>query len=252
MWKKNAEVVAIIPSRFGSTRLPGKPLINIGSKCLLQRVYENVMNSKLFDRVIIATDHTSIQVMAESIGAEVVLTSEHHKSGTDRCAEVARGLPGNDLLVNVQGDEIIMNWEGMKELIDLMGEGIYEVGTLASPIITNEELHSPHSVKVVFDRLGRAMYFSRSAIPFVRGEDPVNWVNNNAFYRHIGVYAYYNSILQDLASLEYGGLESAEHLEQLRWMEYGYEVGIIESGLWESVGIDTEEDLEQAGMYFKD
>lgn len=252
MWKKNAPVVAIIPARYSSIRLPGKPLVNIGSKCLLQRVYENVRNSNYFDRVIIATDHPSIHVLAESIGAEVYMTSAGHISGTDRCAEVARQLHGNELLVNVQGDEIITNWEGMDELINMMQEGFFEVGTLASPIVKREELFSPHAVKVAFDRLGKALYFSRSVIPFVRDVKQEDWINHAAFYRHIGVYAYSNSILQDISSLDRGCLEKSENLEQLRWMEYGYDVGIVESALWESVGIDTESDLISARELFQD
>ncbi len=252
MLKKNAEVVAIIPSRYGSMRLPGKPLVSIGSKCLIQRVYENAVKSDLFDRIIIATDHPTIEMMAQSMGAEVVMTSKKHRTGTDRCAEVANSLKGDELIVNVQGDEIIVNWDGLNNLIDLMKENIYEVGTLASPIVTKAELFSPHSVKVVFDRLGRALYFSRAAIPYVRDEKEENWLDKTAFYRHIGVYAYSFPVLQDLAGLGASSLESAENLEQLRWMEFGYDIGVIESGLWESVGIDTEEDLEQAKMYFVD
>ncbi|TVQ47018.1 MAG: 3-deoxy-manno-octulosonate cytidylyltransferase [Saprospirales bacterium] len=252
MWKKNYPVVAIIPARYESMRLPGKPLINIGTKCLLQRVYENVRNSNFFDRVIIATDHRSIHILAESLGAEVFMTSPDHVSGTDRCAEVARQLEGSELLVNVQGDEIITNWEGMEELINMMQEGFFEVGTLASPIVNREELFSPNAVKVVFDRLGKALYFSRSVIPFVRDIPQEDWINQAAFYRHIGVYAYSNSVLQDISSLDRGCLEKSENLEQLRWMEYGYDIGIVESALWESVGIDTESDLLTARSLFLD
>ena len=246
MWKKNRPVTAIIPTRHGSSRLRAKPLINIGERSLIQHVYENTVKSNLFDRVIIATDHEDIFDLAKSFGAEVVMTSLDHRSGTDRCAEVARGFEDDEIIVNVQGDEIVLNWDGMEQLFDLMFEGFFDVATLASPIVLDRELFSSHTVKVVFDKLGRALYFSRSAIPFARDMKESEWINSFSYYRHIGVYAYTNRVLQDLAGLSQGALEEAEKLEQLRWMEHGYDIGVVESALWDSIGVDTEEELKRA------
>jgi len=251
MRKKNRNTVALIPARYGSSRLNAKPLKKIGSKPLLQHVYESARDSNQFDRIIIATDHPLIADIGESIGAEVVLTDVNHQSGTDRCAEAARILDEFDLIVNIQGDEIIRNWTGIDELFSMMREGIFDVGTLACPILSSDELNSSDIVKVVFDKMGKALYFSRATIPFVRDLPDEQWVSNFLFFRHIGIYAYTNRVLQDISSLSPSGLELTERLEQLRWLEHGYDVGVVESPMWESIGIDTEEDLKRARMEFQ-
>jgi 3-deoxy-manno-octulosonate cytidylyltransferase (CMP-KDO synthetase) len=250
MWKKNRSVTAIIPARHGSSRLRAKPLLPIGSVSLIQRVYENTVKSNLFDEIIIATDHADIFDLAESFGADAVITSREHLSGTDRCAEVSRTMDPDAVIVNIQGDEIVTNWDGMDGLFDLMQEGVFDVGTLASPIVLDRELFSPNTVKVVFDKLGRALYFSRAPIPFARDTEESEWIRSFSYFRHIGVYAYTNRVLQDLAGLSAGGLEQAEKLEQLRWMEHGYDIGVVESGMWESIGVDTDEDLKRARAEF--
>lgn len=250
MWGKNAELIAIIPARYNSVRLPAKPLLTIGKKPLLQLVYESVHAINLFDRIIIATDHPAIVQLGTGIGAETMLTSTAHQSGTDRCAEAAFDLPDDAVIVNIQGDEIVKNWDGMSDLLRMMEEDYFDICTLASPIVQTEELHSPNSVKVVFDKLGKAMYFSRSPIPFVRDIPEEDWVGAAGFYRHIGVYSYRNKILQDLAGLEPSSLEKTEKLEQLRWLEHGYEVGVVESAMWESFGVDTGMDLNKVRQMF--
>lgn len=246
MRKKNRNTVALIPARYGSSRLNAKPLKKIGSKPLLQHVFESTRDSNKFDRIIIATDHPLIADIGESIGAEVALTDENHQSGTDRCAEVARMLDEFDLIVNIQGDEIILNWSGIDELFSVMREGIYDVGTIATPIFSFEDMRSPDIVKVVFDKMGKALYFSRAPIPFIREFPDVDLVDNMLFFRHIGVYAYTNRVLQDISALSPTRLELTERLEQLRWLEHGYDIGVVDSPLWDSIGIDTEEDLKRA------
>ena len=244
-------VVAIVPSRYASSRFPGKPLAMIGGKSMVQRVYERVSKVKSIQQTIVATDDKRIFDHVNSFGGNVQMTGDHHESGTDRCAEVATSLKDVDLIINVQGDEPFLN-PGQIELLIEQLKGLKNSGiaTLAKSIHSESELQNPSVVKVVLNRKNKALYFSRSIIPHLRGKAVKTHLDQQLFYKHIGIYGFYRTTLLELARLEMTKLEKAESLEQLRWLENGYEiqVGITEE---ETMGIDTVEDLERAELYLK-
>jgi len=244
-------VVAIVPSRYASSRFPGKPLAMIGGKSMVQRVYERVSKVKSIQQTIVATDDKRIFDHVNSFGGNVQMTGDHHESGTDRCAEVATSLKDVDLIINVQGDEPFLN-PGQIELLIEQLKGLKNSGiaTLAKSIHSESELQNPSVVKVVLNSKNKALYFSRSAIPHLRGKAVKTHLDQQLFYKHIGIYGFYRTTLLELARLEMTKLEKAESLEQLRWLENGYEiqVGITEE---ETMGIDTVEDLERAELYLK-
>ncbi len=231
--------IGIIPARFGSTRFPGKPLADIGGKPMIQWVYEKCTRSTL-DEVVVATDDRRILDAVKAFGGQAVMTAPTHTSGTDRCAEVAAMEPYRDFsfVVNIQGDEPGMDPALIDAALDLLrSDEKLQISTLAGRISDAAQVSNPNVVKVVFDRAQRALYFSRSPIPFVREG------GSAAFYRHIGLYAFRRNILQELASLEQSSLEKAEQLEQLRWMENGIPIGValVEHN---AIAIDTPADLE--------
>lgn len=251
--------IGIIPSRYGSTRFPGKPLADIGGKTMIQRVYEQA--SKAMDDVWVATDDQRIFEAVQGFGGKVVMTSDTHRSGTDRCAEAAlkvKELTGKDydVVINIQGDEPFMQ----PDQIDLIMAGFNEdqsteIATLIQPILTNEEIFKPDMVKVVLDHQSNAIYFSRSPIPHQFGVDESKWIENYTFYGHIGLYAYRTDILQKLAVLTESKLEKSESLEQLRWLENGFHIKTHVTH-YDSFGIDTLADLQQViaegiDKYFK-
>jgi len=244
-------IVAIVPSRYASSRFPGKPLAMIGGKSMVQRVYERVSKVKSIQQTIVATDDKRIFDHVNSFGGNVQMTGDHHESGTDRCAEVATSLKDVDLIINVQGDEPFLN-PGQIELLIEQLKGLKNSGiaTLAKSIHSESELQNPSVVKVVLNRKNKALYFSRSIIPHLRGKAVKTHLDQQLFYKHIGIYGFYRTTLLELARLEMTKLEKAESLEQLRWLENGYEiqVGITEE---ETMGIDTVEDLERAELYLK-
>ena len=240
---KNA--IAIIPARYASTRFPGTPLVKIGSKTMVELVYEQASKCKLITKVIVATDHEFIRDAVLAYGGQVVMTSESCQSGTDRCAEVISLLEFEEqIIVNVQGDEPFIQPEQIEELVQLMQNEQIEIGTLAKRITETESVFNPNVVKVVRSTAGKALLFSRNPIPFVRGKARNEWLQNADFFKHIGMYAYKKSILNKLSNLPVGNLEKAESLEQLRWLEAGYEIFVSETE-YESIGIDTPEDLEK-------
>ncbi len=240
----------IIPARYASTRFPGKPLIDIRGKAMIQRVYEQASLCKLADSVIVATDDERIFEHVKPFG-KVMMTSSTHSTGTERCAELAQQLDA-DLIINVQGDEPFLHPEQVDTLIRFMIEHKeFSIGTLAKSIAHLEELNSPHTVKVVFNGLHEAIYFSRHAIPFLRDKKTDNPLKQHTFYKHIGMYAYHRKTLLGIAGLSPTPLEQAESLEQLRWLENGIGIGITET-THESVSIDTPEDLEMALELFND
>jgi 3-deoxy-manno-octulosonate cytidylyltransferase (CMP-KDO synthetase) len=237
--------VAIIPARYHSTRLPGKALASIAGRPMIAHVAERALRVRGLGAVIVATDDARIQQAVAGTGAEAVLTRADHPSGTDRLAEVARGLAA-DVLVNVQGDLPLLDPFMVEQLVARMtADATLPMATLVAPIHDEAEWRSPHVVKVVVDRDGRALYFSRSPIPFDRdgrrgAGEPYGW-------RHIGMYAYRRNVLLQLAGLPPSPLERRESLEQLRALEHGIAIGVVEwAGTAPVVEVDTPADLERA------
>ncbi|SMG29947.1 3-deoxy-manno-octulosonate cytidylyltransferase [Sphingobacterium psychroaquaticum] len=245
------KIIGIIPARYASTRFPGKPLVNIGGKSMIQRVYEQVKSCKSLTEVVVATDDTRIQQHVEAFGGKVVMTSSDHPSGTDRCAEVIQSYNDYDVVINIQGDEPFINPEQIDMLAILFQESDTEIGTLVKRIETTAELFNENSPKVVFNSKRQALYFSRQTIPFQRGVARENWLDHQAYYKHIGIYGYRRHILQEITNLNASAFEKSESLEQLRWLENGYIIKVAES-MFETVAVDTPEDLEQIQrIYFK-
>lgn len=238
-------VIGIIPARFASTRFPGKPLTVINGKTMIRRVYEQASASKLLQKVIVATDDDRISNEVKSFGGEVVMTSDQHRSGTDRCAEAVSLVAGKwDVVINIQGDEPFIQPEQIDLLASLFNDSEVEIGTLVKKLSDASDLDNPNTMKVVLDAKNNGMYFSRSAIPFVRGEEKSNWLNKHFFYKHIGIYGYRTDILKKLTLLEPGKLEIAESLEQLRWLENGFKIRTAFTTL-ETISIDSPEDLHK-------
>jgi 3-deoxy-manno-octulosonate cytidylyltransferase (CMP-KDO synthetase) len=241
--------IAIIPARFQSTRFPGKPLVLLGGKPIIQWVYENAKKSVA--EVFVATDDERIFKAVEAFGGKAVYTSPNHQSGTDRCAEAAMKVTEQlkfDVVINIQGDEPFIRTEQIEGLKDCFNSPETEIATLIKPITNPIEITNINRPKVVINKNQEAMYFSRSTIPFVRDVPSEDWISRNTFYSHIGMYAYRFDILLELTRLPIGILEKAESLEQLRWLENGYRIKTAQT-VFESIGIDTPEDLEQAEKF---
>lgn len=237
-------VIAIIPARYASTRFPAKPLAVLGRKCIIEWVYDAA--KRYFDRVVVATDDRRIAEAVEAFGGEWVMTSEEHRCGTERCAEAVERIGGEyDIVVNIQGDEPFINAEQLEALVTAIEREDVDIATLATPIDSSEALHNPNVVKVVMTPDGRALYFSRSPIPHLRGYNADEWHTRHRYYQHVGIYAFRRATLGEVVRLAPTPLESAESLEQLRWMERGYTIGV---GITDhrSIGIDTPEDLAAA------
>ncbi|MCF8244813.1 MAG: 3-deoxy-manno-octulosonate cytidylyltransferase [Saprospiraceae bacterium] len=241
--------LGIIPARFSSTRFPGKPLVDIAGKTMIQRVYEQASKSSL-GKVVVATDDPRIFDNVLSFGGEVVMTSDRHLSGTDRCAEVA-ALPqfiDFQFVVNVQGDEpFIQPGQIDLALAPLVKNAGLPIATLAKQIDpkSNLDLTNPNLVKVVFDKQQRALYFSRWPMPFHRNLPKEKWLAMGLFYKHVGLYAFRRKVLLEVAMLPPSRLELAESLEQLRWLENGYPIGVALTE-FEIISIDSPSDLELA------
>ncbi|MGM0622046.1 MAG: 3-deoxy-manno-octulosonate cytidylyltransferase [Bacteroidota bacterium] len=243
--------IAIIPARFQSTRFPGKPLAMLNNKPVIQWVYENAV--KALDEVWTATDDDRIFKTVQDFGGKAVKTSENHRSGTDRCAEAARILSEKidfDAVINIQGDEPFVTAEQIEQLASCFNNDT-EIATLIKKIDTTDELFNPNRPKVIIDNEQNAMYFSRSPIPFVRGEKENNWLIAGTFWAHVGMYAYRKNVLQEITRLSPGKLERMEALEQLRWLENGLKIktAVTEH---QSIGIDTPDDLENAVQLLKE
>jgi len=237
--------IIVIPARYDSTRLPGKPLRRIGGKTLIQWVYEKALTSKLKDEVIIATDDKRIERVACSFGAEAVLTSPQCQSGTDRVYEALKDKKA-DIIINLQGDEPMIRGDMIDMLFSVMKKEKVDIATLCSPLRTKKEYRDPNTVKVVLDSKEYALYFSRSPIPYVKVSEQWSVVSGKNFiYKHVGIYAYTMSFLETFVSLKKGKIEEAESLEQLRALENGYRIRVLITE-YDGFGIDTEEDLKRA------
>lgn len=238
-----SEFVVVIPARYASERLPGKPLRDIAGKPMLQHVYERGTESGAA-AVIIATDDERIVDAAAAFGADACMTSAEHKSGTDRLAEVARvnGWSEKVVIVNLQGDEPLMPPPLIGQCAALLDDDRADVATLASPILSDDDFANPNIVKAVVDYEGFALYFSRAAIPFARSSDATHPARNSALHHH-GIYAYRNAILQQIVEAEQSPLEIAEQLEQLRALSLGMRIKVGIPAIRPGPGVDTEEDL---------
>lgn len=238
--------VAIIPARYQSTRFPGKPLAMLGSRPIIQHVYENACTT--LEKVWVATDDERIAETVTGFGGKVVLTRSDHQSGTDRCAEAAEKIAAFfdfDVIINIQGDEPFVRREQLEALKSCFTDPGTQIATLIKKAENSAELFNPNRPKVVVDHQHYALLFSRSAIPFIRGKEQQEWISSHPFYCHLGMYAYRKEILAELTKLRPSPLELAESLEQLRWMENGYKIKTAVT-TFESIGIDTPDDLEAA------
>jgi len=230
-------ITAIIPARYASTRLPKKPLRLINGKSLIQTVYDAVVDTNLFNRIIIATDHHEIFTHVKSFNADVMMTSVEHNSGTDRIEECSRNI-NTDLIINVQGDEPFITKEPLEKLILATHDcSVFHAASLMTLFSKDDDVQNINFVKVVCDVNSDALYFSRSVIPCDRDKE-----GNVVFYRHIGVYAYKPEILKEFVRLPQGNLEKIEKLEQLRLLENGYKIRMVLTD-YNGIGIDTEDDL---------
>lgn len=237
-------ILGIIPARYASTRFPGKPLVDISGKTMIQRVYEQAKKCSSFADVVVATDDDRIFDHVLGFNGKAVMTSAEHQSGTDRCAEVASKHPEYDIIINIQGDEPYIDPEQITKLAVCFNDPNTQIATLVKKIHSVEELHNANSPKVLINKLSEAIYFSRSPLPHIRGQEPQNWLNFYTYFKHIGIYGYRADILQQITKLPVSSLEKAESLEQLRWIENGYRIKVAETEL-ETVAVDTPEDLNK-------
>lgn len=238
--------VGIIPARYASTRFPGKPLADIFGKPMVQHVYERA--SQVLETVVVATDDRRIYDAVEAFGGRVVMTSENHKTGTDRCYEALTKLTEHyDVVINIQGDEpyiAIEQIEALKHCFDTNGT---QLATLVKPFAENstyDDLQNPNTPKVVVNQMSEAVYFSRSVVPYMRGVAPDEWAQHHTYYKHIGIYAYRTDILAQITKMAQTPLEKTESLEQLRWIENGLRIKVAVTNA-ENISIDTPEDLQK-------
>ena len=253
--KKDIKIIGIIPARYASTRLPAKALVEIGGRSMIRRVYEQVCRAKGLSAVWVATDDSRIFDHIKGFGGQVIMTSERHKSGTERCAE-AVDLIGQETgqtfgaVVNIQGDEPFIKPQQIDEVITALSLTINEIATLIKRITLGHEVLDPNTPKVVVNHKMEAIYFSRQAIPFVR-TTPVNesvddaYLARHCFYKHIGIYAYHTATLKKIVALAPSYLEETERLEQLRWLENGFVIQCAKTD-FEGLSVDTKADWEAA------
>lgn len=242
--------LVIIPARYASTRFPAKPLALLGGRPIIEHVYRQV--SKAVSDVVVATDDERIKAAVEAFGGRAVMTSTEHQSGTDRCYEALQRVGGDyDVVVNVQGDEPFVQPEQIEALIACFDDPATQIATMVKPFKESdgvEALENPNSPKVVVSRDMKALYFSRSVIPYMRGAERNEWLKRHTYYKHIGIYAFRAKTLAEITALPQSPLELSEKLEQLRWLENGYVIGLATTNR-ETIGIDTPEDLCRAEAY---
>lgn len=239
IYMQSNKIAIVIPARYASTRLPGKPLLEVDNKPIIQWVYERAKSSRLAGKVIVATDDTRIIDAVNKFGGEVVMTSSEHQSGSDRIAEVIKKDENIEIVVNVQGDEPLITPESIDKAIEaLINDENLEISTLIRELKNHEEVTNPNLVKVVFDNSNKALYFSRSPIPYPRNNSDVK------YFGHIGLYAYRRKSILSMTSMPQSSLEITESLEQLRALQNGMKIGVIEVD-YSPIGIDTPEDFEK-------
>jgi 3-deoxy-manno-octulosonate cytidylyltransferase (CMP-KDO synthetase) len=239
-------IIGIIPARYASTRFPGKPLVAINGKPMIQHVYEK--SKSVLSHVVVATDDVRIEQAVRDFGGEVVMTSELHKSGTDRCAEVLQTLENKniacDVVINIQGDEPFLSTQHLELLASAFSDSNVQIATLIKQITDTETLFNANTPKVILDKNSNALYFSRSTIPYLRNYAHEDWLKHHVFYKHIGIYAYRSEVLKAITKLEQSSLELAESLEQNRWLENNYSIKALVTEQ-ESIAIDTPDDLKK-------
>ena len=239
--------IGIIPARFASTRFPGKPLAMLGGRTVIQRVYEQA--TAILEEAYVATDDERIYQTVEQFGGRAVMTRPDHKSGTDRIEEAAEKIGTQaDVIINIQGDEPFIQQSQIETLMHLFDDPTTQIGTLGKRFETIEAAQNPNSPKIVTDKRGFALYFSRSIIPYIRGKEQCEWLQHFPFLKHLGLYAYRREVLREVTLLPQSPLEIAESLEQLRWLENGYRIRVGLTDV-ETVGIDTPEDLQRAEAF---
>ena len=233
-------IIGVIPARYASTRFPGKPLIDIGGKSMIQRVYEQCKKTSVLSDVIVATDDDRIAEHVLSFGGKVIMTADTHQSGTDRCAEVISTYKGKcDAVINIQGDEPFIDPKQIELLASAFTEESTQIVTLIKKIKSEEEVRNPNVVKAIANKNNQAIYFSRSPIPYRRNPGV-----DITYFKHVGIYGYRKQVLAEITQLPMGKLEQAESLEQLRWVENGYSIVLKETDL-ETIAIDTPDDLDK-------
>ncbi len=236
------KVLGIIPARYSSSRFPGKPLIDLKGKSMIQRVYEGTAKSSLIDKLIVATDDERIYDHVKSFGGNVMMTSADHTTGTDRCGEVAHQFPDYDVIINIQGDEPLVDYRQLEELIQLFENPLTQIGTLGIQLTDKNDLTNENRIKIVLNHKNQALYFSRSAIPNNQ-KYKGNAFSEGLFLRHIGLYGFRRDVLMELINLKITSLETIESLEQLRWLYYGYTINVAKTTI-ETPNIDSPEDIE--------
>jgi 3-deoxy-manno-octulosonate cytidylyltransferase (CMP-KDO synthetase) len=241
-------IVGIIPARYASSRFPGKPLIDIQGKTMIQRVYDQAKKAPSLHRVLVATDDPRIYDHVLSFGGESVMTSPDHNSGTERCWEALQriGEP-YAFVINIQGDEPFIDPSQIELLASVLNNDETELATLMIPVASAEVLFDPGEAKIVVNEKMQALYFSRSVIPYLKGVEKSEWHLHHRFYRHVGMYAYRSDILAKISRLEVSSLEKSESLEQLRWIENGFKIQCVVTK-FESHCIDTPEDVQKVSQ----
>lgn len=238
------KVLAIIPARYGSTRLEGKPLINIAGKTMIQRVYEQVQQSNV-DKIIVATDDDRIIEHVQSWNGNAIHTKKDHPSGTDRCAEVAHLYPDFDYVLNIQGDEPLIHPDSINHLITTLQKPNCQIATAYTYFENTEMLFSNLEAKLVTDTQGKVLYFSRNVIPYLRNiPEPNEWLKYYEYKKHVGIYGFRREVLLEISKLAPSSLEQAELLEQLRWLENGYQIYAFFTP-HDTIGVDTIEDVQK-------
>jgi 3-deoxy-manno-octulosonate cytidylyltransferase (CMP-KDO synthetase) len=246
--------IGIIPSRYASTRFPGKPLAMIKGKSIIQRVYEQANKTDVLSYIVVATDDKRIEAHVKNFGGNVIMTSERHRNGTERCYEAIQKLysiyPNKkwDVVINIQGDEPYINSCQIQKIASCFKNKDVQIATLLKKISQEQELFDPNIVKAVSDKNKKAIYFSRFPIPFYRGKEKSEYLNLHNYYKHIGLYAYKTNVLKIIAKIKPSSLEIAESLEQLRWIENGFKID-IEYTDYDSLSIDTPEDLKKINNF---
>jgi 3-deoxy-manno-octulosonate cytidylyltransferase (CMP-KDO synthetase) len=237
--------IGIIPARYASTRFPGKPLVNIAGKSMIQRVYEQALKSEMLQAVVVATDDERIANNVKSFGGEVVITSQHHLSGTDRCFEALKIInQAFEAIVNIQGDEPYIHPGQIDKIVKMLLRPEVQLTTLCKKIELYDELNDPNCVKVVLDNQSRALYFSRYPIPYVREQQQIALLEHASFFKHIGIYGYKAKTLAQITQLPPSYLEKNEELEQLRWLENGYSI-FVDITDADSFSVDRPDDLQK-------
>lgn len=238
-------ILGVIPSRYGSTRFPGKPLIDIDGKTMIQRVYEQAKKSEKLSEIVVATDDDRIFNEVIKFGGNVVMTSSSHESGTERCNEVLeKSAQKFDVVINIQGDEPFLNPEQINQLCACFDDEKTDIATLVKEIKDNEELFNPNRPKVEIDENSFAKMFSRKTIPALNNVEKRDWLKHQKYFKHIGLYGYRSAILKEICLLSPTPLEIKERLEQLRWLENNYKIKVAETS-FEAIAIDTPEDLKK-------